>query len=160
MTIKIQRFFNIAMILLSWLTIPRLGIDNIRRFFPASMLILFVETIFAKIGKKQRWWVFYNKPKSFLFGEFPYQIGPFLAISMWFLKWTYGNFKWFILLNGIGNAMFAYPYSYLARKFRYYTLVRFNHSQFFVYFFYKAFFLYGFQYLFEKMINQKNGNIL
>ncbi|MCY8231654.1 hypothetical protein MOC86_06620 [Priestia endophytica] len=155
MTIKIQRLVNVAMVLLPCLTLPLLGLRNIKRFLPASILVLLVETLHAIYGKKQRWWVFYNKPKSFLFGELPYEIGPFLPISMWFLKWTYGNFKWFILLNGITNAIFAYPITYFARKFRYYTLVRFNNFQFFLYFFYKAFLLYGFQYLFEKNIHKK-----
>jgi hypothetical protein len=109
MTVNIQRLFNVAMILLSWLTFPLLGSHNIKRFLPASILIFFVETLHARYGKKQRWWVFFNKPKSFLFGELPFEIGPFLALSMWFLKWTYGNFKWFILLNGITHAIFAYP---------------------------------------------------
>jgi hypothetical protein len=155
MTIKIQRLVNVAMVLLSWLTLPLLGSRNIKRFLPASILILFIEMLHAGYGKKQRWWVFYNKPKSYLFGELPYQIGPFLVISMWLLKWTYGNFKRFILLNAITNAIFAYPISDFARKFRYYTLVRFNNFQFFLYFFSKAFLLYGFQYLFESKGKRK-----
>lgn len=149
MTIKIQRLVNVAMVLISWLTLPLLGSHNLKRFLPASILIFFVETLHARYGKKQRWWVFFNKPKSFLFGELPFEIGPFLAISMWFLKWTYGNFKWFILLNGITHAIFAYPFTYFAKKFRYYTMVRFNNFQFFLYFLSKAFLLYWFQYLFE-----------
>lgn len=149
MSLKNQWLLNVAMVLISWLSLPLLGSRNIKRFLPSSLLILLVEMIHARYGKKQRWWVFFNKPKSFLFGELPYQIGPFLAISMWILKWTYGNFKRFILINAIANATFAFPISSFARKVRYYTLVRFNHFQFFLYFFSKAFLLYGFQYLFE-----------
>lgn len=149
MTIKIQRLFNVAMVLLSWLTLPLLGSRNIKRFLPASILILLIEMLHAGYGKKQRFWVFYNKPKSNLFGELPFQIGPFLVISMWLLKWAYGNFKRFILLNAITHAIFAYPYSNFAKKIRYYKLVRLNNFQFFLYFFFKAFLLYGFQYLFE-----------
>ena len=149
MNIKIQTLFNAAIVILSWVTLPLLGSKNIKRFLPASIFILLVEIFHAWIGKKQRWWVFYNRPKSFLFGEVPFQIGPFLAISMWILKWTYGKFIRFILLNGVINALFAYPFTYLARKFRYYTLVRFSNFQFFLYFFSKAFLLYGVQYLIE-----------
>ncbi len=154
MTIKIQRIVNVAMVLISWLTIPQLGLRNIKRFLPASLLILIVEMLHARYGKKQRWWVFFNKPKSTLFGEFPFQIGPFLAVAIWSLKWANGNFKWFILINGIINAVFAYPITYFARKFRYYTLVRFNKFQFFLYFFSKAFLLYWFQYIYEKLTYQ------
>lgn len=143
------------MVLISWLTLPLIGSRNIKRFLPASILIFIVETLHARYGKKQRWWVFFNKPKSFSFGELPFQIGPFLAISLWFLKWAYGNFKLFILLNGITNAFFAYPVTYIGKKLKYYTMVRFNNFQFFLYFFFKAFLLYWFQYLFELKANKK-----
>lgn len=59
----------------------------------------------ARYDKKQRWWVFFNKPKSTLFGEFLLQIGPYLAVAIWSLKWAKGNFKWLILINGIINAV-------------------------------------------------------
>ncbi len=157
MTIQTQKFINVAMVLLSWLTLIKLGKRNIKRFLPASILILLVEMLHARYGKSQRWWVFNNKPKSFLFGEFPFQVGPFFAISMWFLKWTYGNFKWFISLNGITNAIFAYPIAYFARKYRYFRLVRFNSFQFFLYFFYKAFLMYFFQYFIENKRNSPKG---
>jgi signal transduction histidine kinase len=114
--------------------------------------MLILHLLHAQYGKKQSWWVFYNKPKSFLFGDLPNHIGPFFAMSMWSLKWTYGNFKWFILLNGIGNAIYAYLITYLAR---YFTLVRINNFQLFLFFFSKAFLLYAFQYLFEKNIRQQ-----
>ena len=157
MTIKIQRIVNIVTVLLPWLTLPILGLRNIKRFLPASILIGLLHILHAQYGKKQSWWVFYNKPKSFLFGDFPYHIGPFFTMSMWSLKWTYGNFKWFILLNGIGHAIYSYLITYLARYFRYFTLVRINNFQLFLFFFSKAFLLYGFQYLFEKNIRQLRG---
>ncbi len=137
------------MVLLSWLTLPLLGTRNIKRFLPASLLIFLVEMLHARYGKKHRWWVFYNKTKSPFFGELPFQIGPFLAVSLWFLKWTYGNFMQFILLNGISTANFTFLVTYFSKKFRYYRLVQINNFQFFLYFFSKAFLLYWFQYLIE-----------
>jgi len=59
------------------------------------------------------------------------------------------------MLNAIGEAIFVSPITRLFTKLKLYKLVQFNEFQFFLYFFYKAFFLYGFQYLFEKKI-QKN----
>lgn len=100
--------------------------------------------------KKQKWWVFYNKPNSYLFGEFPLNIGPFLIGSIWILKWTYGNFIRFTLLNPIVNAFFAFPFSVFAKKARYYSLVRINGLQFFLYFFSKAFLFYWIQFILEK----------
>ncbi len=150
MSIKIQRFLNVVIVLISWLTLPFLGKQYLKRFLPAAILICVIEGISVQIGKKRRWWFFYNKPNSYLFNEFPLNIGPFFVGSMWISKWANGRFLPFILLNAAVNALFAFPFSILAKKVRYYTLVRFNHLQLFIYFFSKAFLLYWFQHLFEK----------
>lgn len=155
MTIRIQRLVNVAMVLITWLTLPLLGSHNIKRFLPASILIVVIDGISIQIGKKLKWWVFYNKPKSYLFGEFPFSIGPFFVSSLWTLKWAYGNFKKFILLNAIINVIFAFPVANFARKFRYYTLVRLTNFQFFLNFISKAFLLYGIQYLLEPKDKRK-----
>jgi hypothetical protein len=150
MSMKKQWLLNIVMILLSLLTIPLLGWRTIKRFLPASILAVLLCSLDAQIGKKRRWWSFYNKPESFIQNEFPFLIGPMLAMSLWTLKWGYGNFKKFILLNIIGEAIFVSLITRLFTKLKLYKLVQFNEFHFFLYFFYKAFFLYGFQILFEK----------
>jgi hypothetical protein len=147
---KNQWLLNIVMILLSLLTIPLLGRRTIKRFFPASILAVLICSLDAQIGKQRRWWSFYNKPQSFIQNEFPFLIGPMLAMSLWTLNWAYGNFKKFIMLNAIGEAIFVFPITKLFTKLKLYRLVQFNEFQFFLYFFYKAFILYGVQYLFEK----------
>lgn len=150
MSMKNQWLLSVAMILLSWLSLPFLGSRNIKRFLPASILILIIEGINVQIGKKRKWWYFYNKPNSYLSGEFPFNIGPFFVGSMWILKWTYGNFKRFILLNAIVDGAFTPTMSTLFKKLKLFTLVRLNKFQFFLYFFSKSFLLYWFQSLFEK----------
>lgn len=145
MSTKNQWLLNIGMVLLSWLTIPLLGLRNIKRFLPASILILLIEMLHQRYGKKQRWWVFYNKPQSSFFGEFPFQIGPFLTVSLWTLGMAYGNFTRFFLLNTLVHGFFAFPFSFLAEKLRYYSLVRINNLQFFLYFVSKVPLLYVLQ---------------
>jgi hypothetical protein len=149
MSLKNQWLINIAMIILPWLTLPFLGVRNIKKFLPASILIVVLEAINVQLGKKKKWWVFYNKPKSYIANEFPFNIGPFFVGSMWILKWTYGNFKQFIMLNATVDAFFAFIIVRLTEKLKVAKLVRLNNFQFFLYFFYKAFFLYGFQYIFD-----------
>ncbi len=60
MTIKNQWLLNIVMIILSWLTMPLLGWRTIRRFLPASILAVLICSLDAQIGKKRKWWSFYN----------------------------------------------------------------------------------------------------
>ncbi|MCP3740331.1 hypothetical protein [Rossellomorea sp. BNER] len=151
MPIKNQWLLSVAMVLLAWLTLPFLGLRNIKRFLPASIMIILIESLNVQIGKKRKWWVFYNKPNSFLSGEFPFNIGPFLIGSMWILKLTYGNFIRYLLLNAFVDATFTFPIIWILKKVKIVTLVRINEIQFFIYIFYKAFLLYGFQYLFESL---------
>lgn len=155
MTIKIQKFVNVVLVLLTWSTLPFIGLSSIKRFSPSALLIVLFECINGMIGKRRKWWVFYNKPESHLFGEFPFYIGPFFVSSLWILKWTFGNFKKFLLLNAILNAIFAFPIARFSRKIKYYTLDQINEFQFFIYYFYKAFILYGVQFLFEKNYSPK-----
>jgi hypothetical protein len=153
MSLKKQWLINIVMILIAWSTIPFLGIRNVKRFLPASILIVILEGINVQFGKKRDWWFFYNKPKSYISGEFPFNIGPHLVGSMWILKLTYGNFKRFILLNAAIDFIFAFPNVSLMKKLKVATLDRLNSWQFFLYIFYKAPILYWLQYLFEKRRN-------
>ncbi|WP_010281270.1 hypothetical protein [Bacillus timonensis] len=150
MLLKVQKISNIVMVLLALSTVPFIGLQHVKRFLPVSILIGCIEGITALIGKKRRWWVFYNKPQSYLLNELPFNIGMFLVSSIWLMKWSYGKFTKFVLLNAIGNALFAYPFARFARKIKYFTLVRLTHLQFFFYFFSKVFLFYGLQYLFEK----------
>jgi hypothetical protein len=149
MSTKNQRLLNIAMILLSWLSIPLVGWRTIKRFLPASILAILITCIDVQIGKKRRWWSFYNKPQSFIQNEIPFLLGPMLGVSIWTLNRTYGNFKKFITLNAFFHAIFVFPITRLFTKLKMYKLVGLNEFQFFLYFFYKAFLLYGFQYIIE-----------
>src|SRR3954452_9857591 len=142
MSLKNQRLLNIVMIFLPWFSLSFFGWRNIKRFLPASILVVILEALNVQVGKKQKWWVFYNKPKSYIWGELPFNIGPFLVSAMWILKWTYGNFKQFLLLNAVINAFFAFILIRVTEKLKVAKLIRFNELQFFLYFFYKAFFLY------------------
>ncbi|WP_378931219.1 hypothetical protein [Metabacillus herbersteinensis] len=85
---KNQWLINITMVLLSWLSLSFLGRRNIKRFLPASVLVVFLEALNVQVGKKLKWWTFYNKPNSYITGELPFNLGPFLVGSMWILKWT------------------------------------------------------------------------
>jgi hypothetical protein len=150
MSLKKQWFINIVMILLAWSTIPFLGVRNVKRFLPASILIVILEGINVQFGKKYKWWLFYNNPKSYISGELPFNIGPHLVGSMWILKLTFGNFKRFILLNAVIDFIFAFPNVSLIKKLKVASLDRMNNWQFFIYILYKAPILYWLQYLFEK----------
>jgi hypothetical protein len=139
------------MIIVSWITVFFLGKQNIKRFMPASIFAVVFEAFNVFYAKKRKWWVFYNKPNSYITGEMPFNIGPFIVASMWILKWTYGNFKKYLLLNAGINASFAFIIIRIMDRLKVARLHKISHTQFFLYFFFKAFILYGFQYLVDKV---------
>jgi hypothetical protein len=153
MSSKTELIIKVSMVLFSWLSLFFFCWRNIKKYLPAAFLVVIFEALNVQLGKKQRWWVFYKKPNSYLSNEFPFNIGPFFVGAMWILKLTYGNFKKFLLVNASINAFFAFVLTGFLKKLNVAQLVKLNKFEFFLYFFYKAFFLYGFQYLIE---NKKN----
>lgn len=149
---KKQMLLNGVMVLLAWSSLFFIGGRNIKRFLPASVLIVIIEAIHVQMGKRRKWWFFYNKPSSYFFNEFPFNIGPFLVGSMWILKWSYGNFKKFLLINTIVDGGFAFIMTNVFKRLRIFTLDRFSKMQLFIYFYFKAFLLYGSQYIYDKKV--------
>ncbi len=64
MSLRNQWLINIATIVLSCSSLPFLGRHNIKRFLPASALVVFLESLNVQVGGKRKWWIFYNKPNS------------------------------------------------------------------------------------------------
>ncbi|MFA9556686.1 hypothetical protein ACERII_05215 [Evansella sp. AB-rgal1] len=142
--------FNLIIIIVPWLSLLYLGKHNIKRYYLASFIIGIFEIINHLYGHQRKWWTFYDKPKSFIRDELPFDIGPYMPISMWILKYSYGNFKKFVFINALFNGVFAFLFMPLLKKIKIVRLRRINYFQFFLYIHYKAYFLYGVQYLFEK----------
>lgn len=56
MSLKLQQLYNILIIVLSWLSLTLIGVRDIKRFFPATLIIGVIEISTARIGKKRKWW--------------------------------------------------------------------------------------------------------
>jgi hypothetical protein len=151
MATRRHKVFNLLIIMIPWLSLLFLGKRNIKRFSLAGVFIVIFEIINHMYGKKRKWWKFYDKRKSFFKDELPFSIGPYLPLSMWLLKFSYGNFKKFVLLNAIADGVFAFFFIDVLKKIKIIRLDRLNHFQFFIYLHYKAYLLYGVQYLYEKI---------
>ncbi|MEH7336183.1 hypothetical protein V7161_26515 [Neobacillus drentensis] len=150
MATKRHKIFNLLFILIPWLSLLFIGKRSIRRYSFAGVFIVLFEILNHMYGHKRHWWRFYEKRKSFLRDELPFTIGPYMPLSMWILKYSYGNFKKFVLLNVISDGLFAFLFVNILKKMKIARLNRLNHIQFFIYLHYKAYLLYGVQYLFEK----------
>ncbi|WP_047986467.1 hypothetical protein [Ornithinibacillus californiensis] len=150
MITKRHFLFNLAIIILPWMSLLFIGKRNVQRFSVAGIFIIVFEILNHLYGHKRSWWKFYDKKDSFFKDELPFSIGPYAPLSMWILKYTYGNFKKFVILNLIFDALFAFPIIDILKRYKIISLNGINHIQFFIYLHYKAYLLYGVQYLYEK----------
>jgi hypothetical protein len=146
-----HKIFNLLIILIPWLSLFFLGRRDIKRYSFSGIFIIIFEIINHLYGHKRNWWKFYDKRKSFMRDELPFSVGPYAPLSMWLLKLSYGNFKKFVLLNVISDGTFAFFIIDVLKKLKIISLGRLNHVQFFFYLHYKAYILYGVQYLFDKL---------
>jgi phosphatidylglycerophosphatase A len=151
MATRRHKVFNLSMILIPWLSLLFIGKRSLRRYSFAGVFIVIFEIINHLYGHKRHWWKFYDKRKSFIRDELPFSVGPYMPLSMWILKYSYGNFKKYVLLNVISDGLFAFLFIDILKKFKIARLNRLTHLQFFVYLHYKAYILYGIQYLYEKI---------
>jgi hypothetical protein len=147
---KRHTLFNVAIILIPWLSLLFIGKRSFKRYYPAGIFIVIFEIINHMYGHKRKFWKFYDKRKLFLKDELPFSIGPYMPLSMWLLKFSFGNFKKFVMLNAIFDGIFAFIMMDVLKKFKIIRLNRLNRLQFFAYINYKAYLLYLFQYLRER----------
>ncbi len=151
MTSKRHKVFNFSIIILPWLSTLFIGKSSIKRYSVSSFLVGIFEMINHLYGHQRKWWKFYDKPKSFIRDELPFDIGPYIPLSMWILKYSYGNFKKYVLYNVFANGLFTFLFMPFLKKIKIIRLNRLNYFQFFLYIHYKAYVLYGMQYLYEKL---------
>jgi hypothetical protein len=151
MATRRHKVFNLSIILIPWLSLLFIGKRSLRRYSLAGIFIVIFEIINHLYGHKRHWWKFYDKRKSFIRDELPFSVGPYMPLSMWILKYSYGNFKKYVLLNVVSDGLFAFLFIDILKKLKIISLNRINHLQFFVYLHYKAYILYGIQYLYEKI---------
>ncbi|MUK90820.1 hypothetical protein GMD78_20945 [Ornithinibacillus sp. L9] len=145
--------FNIVIIVIPWLSLLFIGKRSFKKYSIAGIFIIIFEIINHLYGQKRNWWIFYDKKKSFLTNELPFSIGPYMPLSMWLLKFSYGNFKKFIALNAISDGLFAFLFINVLKKIKIIGLNKLNNFQFFIYLLYKVFILYGVQFLVENKDN-------
>ncbi|WP_078544723.1 hypothetical protein [Litchfieldia alkalitelluris] len=151
MTSKKHNIFNFLLVAIPWLSVFFLDKRSIKRYSVSSILIAIYEVISHINGRKKKYWKFYEQPKNFFRDELPFDLGPYVPASMWILKYTYKNFKLFVIVNAIFNAFFAFLFIPFLEKIKILRLHRLNYFQFFLYIHYKAYLLYGVQYLIEKV---------
>ncbi|MFS0674886.1 hypothetical protein [Ornithinibacillus sp. 179-J 7C1 HS] len=146
----------IFMMMFSWLSLLFIGKKSIKRFLPASLFMAILVRCVNVIAKKRRWW-WYTKIHPFVSGSFPFVWGPFFVSSFWFLKYSYGKLIKYFGLNLSAHFLFTYILEPILNKMGIASLVRMKKLELMYVFLVLASFLYGFQYISEKVSMSKGS---
>jgi len=148
---RYSKLLLVLMMILPWFAVPLLGKGAFKRFLPASLLMSLIVRIVNYIAKKRKWWWWYETLRPKISGVIPFMLGPFLVGSLWILKWTYGNFFRYMMLNLIVDSAFTYGLVYYLKKLGIASLVRMKKIELMYVFTIEALLLYGFQFVKEKI---------
>ncbi|MDC3415816.1 hypothetical protein [Aquibacillus salsiterrae] len=152
---KNYRWLLILIMLVPWLTVPLLKKEAIKRFLPATIFITLFVRLENYLADRFTWWFWYKKLHPKVWGELPMNLGPFFVSSLWILKWTYGKFWLYLIVNQIMHIFYAFPIVELAKKKGFVSMVRIKRFQFMLIFLFKALLLYGFQFAYEGLTREK-----
>jgi hypothetical protein len=150
-----KKKFLLAVMLLPWLTIPFLGKQSFKRF---SLTSLFIGLLFAGqsvIAHKRGWWRVYPKLIPNVMGEVPFIAGLFFIGAMWILKYTYGKFLRFALINLGVDFFHIYIFVGWLRRIGIASLIRLKRYQALLLFSLNGLVMYGFQAMVDKKVNPK-----
>jgi hypothetical protein len=148
---KKRNLYILLMAILPWFTLPLLGAKTFKRFLPGALFMSLYVTLEGMFAEKKKWWWYLFKGKPNVLGEMPLIFGPFFIGSFWILKYTFGKFKYYVLVNLLVDSIFTYFTVDWFKKIGYVTLVRFSKIQLSLIFLVKSFVMYGFQVVFEKV---------
>ncbi|MED3553105.1 hypothetical protein [Cytobacillus praedii] len=147
---KKDKLLMILMIILPWLSILFIGKKTLKRFLPGSIFMSLYLIAEGRFAEKKKWWWFPYSIKPNVLAEFPLIFGPFLVGSLWILKYTYGKFNLYLLVNIIIDSFFTYFGLKWLKKIGYVSLIRLNKFKLSIVFLIKSFVLYGFQVVYER----------
>lgn len=147
---KYPKFILIIMLILPWLSLPLLGKDSFKRFFPATLFLSLVLKIEGEWARKRKWWWYYETLHPKLSGGFPLIWGPFFIGAMWILKFFHGKFWAYTFFNFLIDSLFTFVGTDLLKKYGLASLIRLKKYQLSILFFIKSMILYGVQTIREK----------
>ncbi|WEG13479.1 hypothetical protein PU629_03665 [Pullulanibacillus sp. KACC 23026] len=133
-----------------WISAPFIKKADWKRFLPVLIFIEAIMSIESFLAYKRKWWQFPKGTILYYLKDYPYMVGSFFIGTLWILKFTYGNFKKFMLVNVLIDSGFVYVLMGILKKLGIMRLVKLKKYQFLSFFMLKSLAIYGFQYLVDK----------
>ncbi len=157
-TMKKNRWIVVLMAVLPWMSLPLMGKNIFKKYALAALTMSTYLVLEGRFAEKRKWWWFPYNVRPNVLAELPLIFGPFFIGSIWILKYTFGKFKLYFLVNLIIDSLFTYIGMDLFKKVGYVTLVRLTKFQLSVVFLIKTFLLYGSQLLYGSLSNHFKKN--
>lgn len=145
---KKNTWILVLMVILPWMSIPFIGKKAIKKYVLASITMSVYLVLEGRFAEKKKWWWFPYNIKHNVLAELPLIIGPFFIGSIWILKYTFGKFNLYLLVNLLIDSLFTYFVMDWFKKVGYVTYVKLTKFQLSIVFLIKTFLLYGAQIIF------------
>ncbi|MFB6465503.1 hypothetical protein ACE38V_01665 [Cytobacillus sp. Hz8] len=146
---KKSKLLLVAMLILPWLTVPLLGKNTLKKYWPASIFISVFTKYLDVFGERNRWWKFYKGIWPFNSMDF-LNLGPYLVSSLWMLKATYGKFFLYLVANTLLHILFIFIGLNYLKQIKILSLVNLTKIRYLFIHISRAILLYGFEYLKER----------
>jgi hypothetical protein len=140
--------FFLALLLVPWLTVPFLGKQNFKKYLPAALFSCFFTKVLDMTGQRRKWWRYYKGIGPIDSMNF-FNFGPYLVISMWFLRMTYGKFPLYLILNTISHVVYIFIAEKPLKRYKIGRLVKMKLPTYFGLLSLRGLVLYGFQMLID-----------
>lgn len=150
-----KKAFSLCMVTIPWISVLFMDKKSLIRYLPVASFINLFLSVFSVIANKRKWWINKN-PFSPGNVDFSYILGPYFVATLWIFKLTYGNFPKYIITNAIVNIINAFPLASMWENFGIFKFKKVNHISWYVICVFLAIFIYGYQYIVEKIIINKN----
>lgn len=157
---KRKMTISLLVLIVPWLTVPFLGRKSFVRFLPVAMFANLFISIFTIIANRKAW--FKNKspltPRAGI--DFTYILGAHFIATLWIFKMTYGSFSKFLLTNIVLDWVNIFPFGGALKKEGIFKMKKMSPSSYWLMTVLLAMVLYGYQYIWEKIIRKKANNEL
>ncbi|MGG0552592.1 hypothetical protein ABEY55_08385 [Priestia aryabhattai] len=121
----------VALLLLPWLSLFKIDKMTFKRYLPVLTFSSLVIALLSELSNRYKWWKVRKPLFTKLSSNISFIFGPFFIANLWVFKLTYGNFKNYLLVNGLFDYLFAYPLTTLAEKLNVYRMVNMTRFQLF-----------------------------
>jgi hypothetical protein len=138
------------MLILSWVTIPFLGKNVLKKYLPAAIFICILTKFLDIYGERKKWWRFYKGISPLNSMDF-FNFGPYFVTSLWMLKWFYGRFWLFFTSNTLLQIIFIFFGLKYVKRYKILSLVVLTRFKYLAIDMARTLILYAFQWMKENV---------